>query len=414
MKSSGKPASIGSSVEPGFPNIVVIPCSRKRSYVASRTLAIGWSLCLDLAARAALADRQPHPQVRDVDREGAVRGPRERRVAAEQLELDRVPGLEAPGAGVQLPAVGALGRGASIPRATRRCLPSGATSQRRAATWASAGAAPLTVEVGAQHGRRRAASAAAAAARSACSSRCPGSVAAVVSTQPSPPPAAGSSAAPICGSPPSESSVCGGAARGSGARRARGGEARGAERARAAARCGGRSGRRRATPSRGERGRALQVVVEPVADRAAAGARARPACSRRAGGRSRRAASETGRVGVALAGPVREPQHLVDREEVVGEAEPSKQRRRRGGSSRRSRREWKRASCSTIACALGVVVGLAGVGARDPAGDVGLGVGARRRQVAHRPARDERLADRLPGADRELRRRRRSRWRRSP
>ena len=40
----GKSASIGSSVEPGLPNIVVIPCSRKRSKAASRTLAIGAGL----------------------------------------------------------------------------------------------------------------------------------------------------------------------------------------------------------------------------------------------------------------------------------------------------------------------------------------------------------------------------------
>src|SRR5262249_3945907 len=39
-KSSGNSASIGNSVEPGLPNIVVIPCSRKRSNVTSRTLAM--------------------------------------------------------------------------------------------------------------------------------------------------------------------------------------------------------------------------------------------------------------------------------------------------------------------------------------------------------------------------------------
>ena len=52
---------------------------------------------------------------------------------------------------------------------------------------------------------------------------------------------------------------------------------------------------------------------------------------------------------------------------------------------------------------LGVVVGLAGVGARDPADDVGLRVDARRREVAHRPPGHERLADRLPRPGRELR-----------
>ena len=41
MKSSGKSASIGSSVDPGLPKIVVIPLARKRSKEASRTLAMG-------------------------------------------------------------------------------------------------------------------------------------------------------------------------------------------------------------------------------------------------------------------------------------------------------------------------------------------------------------------------------------
>ena len=41
MKSSGKSWSIGSSVEPGLPNIVVIPWARKRSKEASRTLVTG-------------------------------------------------------------------------------------------------------------------------------------------------------------------------------------------------------------------------------------------------------------------------------------------------------------------------------------------------------------------------------------
>ena len=41
MKSSGKSPSIGSSVEPGLPNIVVIPWARKTSNVASRTVVIG-------------------------------------------------------------------------------------------------------------------------------------------------------------------------------------------------------------------------------------------------------------------------------------------------------------------------------------------------------------------------------------
>ena len=40
VKSSGKSASIGNSVEPGLPNNVVIPWARNRSKVASRTLAI--------------------------------------------------------------------------------------------------------------------------------------------------------------------------------------------------------------------------------------------------------------------------------------------------------------------------------------------------------------------------------------
>src|ERR1700761_209199 len=35
---------MGSSVEPGLPKMVVIPCSRKRSNVASRTVGIGASL----------------------------------------------------------------------------------------------------------------------------------------------------------------------------------------------------------------------------------------------------------------------------------------------------------------------------------------------------------------------------------
>jgi hypothetical protein len=39
-KSSGNSASIGSSVDPGLPKIVVIPCSRKSSKLTSRTLAI--------------------------------------------------------------------------------------------------------------------------------------------------------------------------------------------------------------------------------------------------------------------------------------------------------------------------------------------------------------------------------------
>ena len=41
MKSSGKSCSIGSSVEPGLPNIVVIPWARKTSKEASRTLVTG-------------------------------------------------------------------------------------------------------------------------------------------------------------------------------------------------------------------------------------------------------------------------------------------------------------------------------------------------------------------------------------
>ena len=40
MKSSGKSASIGSSVEPGLPKIVVIPCARSSSNVASRTVGM--------------------------------------------------------------------------------------------------------------------------------------------------------------------------------------------------------------------------------------------------------------------------------------------------------------------------------------------------------------------------------------
>ena len=48
----GKSASIGSSVEPGLPNIVVIPCARKRSNVASRTVGIGRTL-----SRAAIQGR---------------------------------------------------------------------------------------------------------------------------------------------------------------------------------------------------------------------------------------------------------------------------------------------------------------------------------------------------------------------
>ena len=41
VKSSGKSASIGSSVEPGLPKIVVIPWARNSSKVASRTVGIG-------------------------------------------------------------------------------------------------------------------------------------------------------------------------------------------------------------------------------------------------------------------------------------------------------------------------------------------------------------------------------------
>ena len=41
MKSSGKSFSIGSSVDPGLPNIVVIPWARKTSKEASRTLLTG-------------------------------------------------------------------------------------------------------------------------------------------------------------------------------------------------------------------------------------------------------------------------------------------------------------------------------------------------------------------------------------
>jgi hypothetical protein len=40
VKSSGKSFSIGSSVDPGLPKIVVIPWARKSSNVASRTLAM--------------------------------------------------------------------------------------------------------------------------------------------------------------------------------------------------------------------------------------------------------------------------------------------------------------------------------------------------------------------------------------
>jgi hypothetical protein len=39
VKSSGNPFSIGSSVEPGLPNTVVIPWARQRSNDASRTEA---------------------------------------------------------------------------------------------------------------------------------------------------------------------------------------------------------------------------------------------------------------------------------------------------------------------------------------------------------------------------------------
>ena len=43
MKSSGKSASIGSSVEPGLPKIVVIPWARNRSNVASLTVLMAYS-----------------------------------------------------------------------------------------------------------------------------------------------------------------------------------------------------------------------------------------------------------------------------------------------------------------------------------------------------------------------------------
>src|SRR5437762_1659849 len=51
---------------------------------------------------------------------------------------------------------------------------------------------------------------------------------------------------------------------------------------------------------------------------------------------------------------------------------------------------------------VGVVVGLALVGAGDPARHVGVRVAAGGRQVAHRTAGDERLAGRLTGSRREL------------
>src|SRR4051794_26528955 len=54
---------MGSSVEPGFPNIVVRPCSRSIVNVASRTVVMG----LLLAAFALGRVREAYPDARDPD-----------------------------------------------------------------------------------------------------------------------------------------------------------------------------------------------------------------------------------------------------------------------------------------------------------------------------------------------------------
>ena len=151
----------------------------------------------------------------------------------------------------------------------------------------------------------------------------------------------------------------------------------------------------------GARPVALQVAVEPAADGIGQQALAVRRLVRRPLVAEVAEQQRDRQRRVSALGPVDEAQHLVDREEVVGEAAAHEQTAAVRGSGR-SRRPSGSGQLVDDRRAPGVVVGLAGVGSRDPGDDVGLGVGARRRQEPHRPARDERLADRLPGPGREL------------
>ena len=209
--------------------------------------------------------------------------------------------------------------------------------------------------------------------------------------QPSPPPAAGSIAARglrVAARPTSPSA----------APRARSAPRRARARRRTARANGPSDGAARghvcvvATDARRRASRpaALDVRVEPRADPVAAAARGRPSCSPRAGGRSRRGTARRARRGCSRRIRSTNRSDLVDGEEVVGEPAADEQRRRRAvGRDPVGRVEAAHQVDDLARRRVGVR--LAGVGARDPAQHVGLRVGSRRREVAHRPPGHERL-----------------------